>query len=115
MKQLADEVSKGIFIDEEAIPNAHEVLDELDKIGETLRKHDERAATYGDYEELFGVSGEAAPGQDPIGFEFIELENTKKLFNEKMKLWETVAQWQDFTRTWHTSDFLKLDVELMNK
>eukprot|EP00746_Dinoflagellata_sp_MGD_P154845 gnl/MRDRNA2_/MRDRNA2_85065_c0_seq4.p1 gnl/MRDRNA2_/MRDRNA2_85065_c0~~gnl/MRDRNA2_/MRDRNA2_85065_c0_seq4.p1 ORF type:complete len:4104 (-),score=817.24 gnl/MRDRNA2_/MRDRNA2_85065_c0_seq4:76-11610(-) len=115
MKGLAEEVSKGIFIDEEAIPNAHEVLDELDKIGENLRKHDERAGTFAEYEDLFGIPGEPQPGQEAEGFQFVELENTKKLFNEKLKLWETVAQWQDFTRTWHTSDFLKLDVELMNK
>jgi len=103
---------KGNFIDAEKIATAHEVLEELDNIGsKQLRVFDERAVTLSEYEDLLSPTKAAAGTK----FEFVELEKAKASFNEKMKLWEGVAQWLDFTHQWNTSDFLKLDVEVMNK
>jgi dynein heavy chain len=105
---LNEELGKGAFIDAEKIPFAHEVLEELDRIGEKqMKMYDERASTFSEYEDLLQAGTPK--------FEFTELEKCKATFAEKMKLWEVVAQWLDFTHTWNTSDFLKNDVELMNK
>merc|ERR1719162_455919 len=106
MTELREELGKGSFIDAENIPRAHEVLEELDKIGEKqLKVLDEKATTYSEYEDLLQKGG----GLDK--FEFAELEKTKAVYTEKMKLWEVVAQWLDFTHQWNTTDFLKIDVE----
>jgi dynein heavy chain len=112
MGVLQEDLAKGNLIDPEKIPFAHEVLEELDKIGERqLKIFDERASTYSEYEDLLCP----VKGGGMSKFEFAELEKTKAVFAEKMKLWEVVAQWLDFTHQWNTSDFLKLDVEVMNK
>jgi hypothetical protein len=109
MAALQEDLAKGNLIDPEKIPFAHEVLEELDKIGEKqIKIFDERASTYSEYEDLLcPVKGGGMPK-----FEFAELEKTKAVFAEKMKLWEVVAQWLDFTHQWNTSDFLTLMLKL---
>ncbi|CAE8734034.1 unnamed protein product [Polarella glacialis] len=112
MKVLAEELAQGSFIDPDKIPNAHEVLEELDKILEKqVKVYEERAQTFSDYEDLLG----SVPQSEGEKFKFEELEKTRGLFNDKLKLWEVTAQWQDLSHNWSSSDFVKVDVEAMNK
>jgi len=117
MKLVAEELVVGSFIDPEKIPVAHEVLEELDKILETkVKVFEERAQTFSEYEGLLGAVPEVANAEEGNGkFQFLELENTRKIFNDKLKLWEVTAQWQEMAHNWNVSEFLKVDVEDMNK
>jgi dynein heavy chain len=114
MKGIQDELIKGSFIDPEKIPYAHEVLDELDRIQELqLSKFQEKAETFTEQEQLLGAHPMTL-GTDGK-FDFVELKKTQEMFQDKLKLWEIVAQWQDLSAQWHGNDFPKVDVEAMNK
>eukprot|EP00930_Biecheleria_cincta_P008309 TRINITY_DN10972_c0_g3_i1.p1 TRINITY_DN10972_c0_g3~~TRINITY_DN10972_c0_g3_i1.p1 ORF type:complete len:4176 (-),score=874.55 TRINITY_DN10972_c0_g3_i1:69-11708(-) len=132
MKELAEELIVGDFIDPEKIPVAHEVLEELDKMLETrVKVLEEKAATFAEYESLLGsVPVEKEEGvtqpddeEDEDGeagaadgkFKFKELRKARKIFDDKLKLWEVTAQWQEMSHNWNVSEFLKVDVEAMNK
>eukprot|EP00971_Amphidinium_carterae_P317371 6309746-Amphidinium_carterae.1 len=103
---LKDVLLKAHAGGEEAILNPESVLDELSQIGATLTKLEEKAATYSDYQGVFGV---------PSSFEFSSVEKTKALFADKSRLWHLVSDWMEKKKYWHMTDFHKLDVEAMNK
>lgn len=60
--------------------------------------------------EIFSIT----PRKD-LTFEFVQMERSRELFNNQLKLWEMISQWSDLTRKWLHGDFTKIDVELMNK
>jgi dynein heavy chain len=113
MQSVTAELKEGAFIDAEKIPYAHEVLEELEKIGEKQVKYfEERASTYAEYEELLGSTPQVPAGET---FNFEELDKGKKLYQQKLQLWTLADQWQTQSHNWLNSDFVKVDVEDLNK
>ncbi|CAE7749350.1 DNAH6 [Symbiodinium sp. CCMP2592] len=117
MKGVSEELFTGSFIDAEKIVVAHEVLEELDKILETkVKVLEERAHTFTDYEGLLGAAPQVQAEEESNGhFQFVEVAKTRKVFDDKLKLWEVTAQWQEMSHNWNVSEFVKVDVEAMNK
>ncbi|CAK9043200.1 unnamed protein product [Durusdinium trenchii] len=117
MKSVSEELFTGSFIDPEKIVVAHEVLEELDKIHETrVKALEERAATFTDYEGLLGPAPQVQADEESNGhFQFAEVAKTRKVFDDKLKLWEVTAQCQEMAHNWNVSEFVKVDVEAMNK
>jgi dynein heavy chain len=112
---MQQELIEGSFIDAEKIPYAHEVLEELDQIRENkLSKLEEKAETFREQEALLGAHPSSLSNEDGK-FEFEEVKKTRELFDQKMKLWEIVAQWQELSQGWHGNEFGKVDVENMSK
>eukprot|EP00397_Hematodinium_sp_SG-2012_P003406 GEMP01003414.1.p1 GENE.GEMP01003414.1~~GEMP01003414.1.p1 ORF type:complete len:1220 (+),score=246.03 GEMP01003414.1:382-3660(+) len=113
---ISQELSTGIFVDGDMINSAKEVLDQLDAINEKLDKFSEKTAVFGDYEKLFGVVQEGMNDEEEdASFQFEHMKKCRDVFNEKMKLWETISQWKEFTTGWLVADFLKVDVETMQR
>ncbi|CAJ1382663.1 unnamed protein product, partial [Effrenium voratum] len=117
MKVVSEELFTGSFIDPDKIVVAHEVLEELDKVLETkVKVLEERAQTFTEYEGLLGASPQVLADEESGGhFQFAEVARTRKIFDDKLKLWEVTAQWQEMSHNWNVSEFVKVDVEAMNK
>jgi dynein heavy chain len=113
--QIQEELVVGSFIDADKIATAHEVLEELDQIrDQKLSKLEEKAETYTEQEALLGVHPDCL-GMEEGKFDFKELKKSRELFDQKLKLWEIVAQWQDLSAGWQGNEFSKVDVEGMSK
>ena len=81
----------------------------MDKIQETkVKVLEERAATFTDYEGLLGAAPQVLSEEESSGhFEFAEVAKTRKVFDDKLKLWEVTAQWQEMAHNWNVSEFVK--------
>ncbi|CAD7972922.1 unnamed protein product [Amoebophrya sp. A25] len=126
---MQEELVKDQFIDVDNVYEASktlEVLNALEAIEEKLDFCEKSAATYTNYEDLFKPPeeekkdidfglGEEDEEEAELKFEFIHMERTREVFNQQIKLWEMVSQWNDLTRKWQHTDFTTLDAELMNK
>ena len=67
---------------------------------------EERAATFTDYEQLLGAAPQGTE-EESGHFEFAEALKTRRLFDDKLKLWEVTAQWQEMAHNWNVSEFVK--------
>lgn len=105
LAQVHQSLEEGVFIDPQYFHEPASVLQELEGVQEKVTAMANMARTYSEYQELFNIETYA----------FKNLTKTQETFERQEHVWKTVAHWNEQCERWMNEDFLKVNVEDMNK
>jgi dynein heavy chain len=103
LEQQKAQLDQGVFIGEATKPSV--AVKALDTMKASIDDITQQTVTLQGYQTLFGV--------DP--YEFQSLKDTTAAYDKKREFWILYQTWLEKTKIWKETDFLTLDVELMNK
>ena len=98
-------LEEPLFTEAENFDNYAQAMAELEAVGLTLERADEKAKAYTSYQKLFGVPPN----------EYAELETGREAHETMKKLWVTVKEWSTKHSGWMEDDFRSLHVEGIDK